>query len=235
MFTTTDRGLDGKGLIGDDQVYPVSRDIWGPSKDVLLYIKDTTLRVTANGYAVQLRKADLQQAVHDFTAEYTALVTQAQNDKRYPVNAPLEIRVTALDDPSKVDTAPGQTATTPPLSSLTYDDVARQNGWDVALRLDVLTIPGTQYSNDFYTALEEWLIQRFTGSAGRVLPEWSKARAYTSAGPWTSQMFFQHMRDAYTVGRSADQTWSSQVAAFKQYDRSNLFGNPFLDSLFVAS
>jgi hypothetical protein len=234
MFTTTDRGLDGKGLIGDEQIYPVSRDIWGPSKDSLLYIKDSTLRVTANGYAIQLRKADLQQAVHDFTNEYSALVAQARNDQQYPVNAPLEIRVTALDDPSKVDTGSGHTATTPPLSSLTYDDVARQHGWDVALWVDVLTIPGTQYSNQFYTTLEEWLLQRFTGSAGRVLPEWSKAWAYTSAGPWTSQAFFQYLRDVYTTGRTADQSWSAQVATFKQYDRHNLFGNPFLDTLFAS-
>jgi hypothetical protein len=235
MLTTTDRGLDGKGLIGDEQIYPDSRDIWGPSKNLLLYIKDTTLRVTANGYPVQIRKADLQQAVHDFTAEYSRLVQDAEQAKQFPVNSPLEIRVTALDDPSQVTTAPGQTAATPPLSSLTYDAVAKEHGWDVALWLDVLTIPGTPHSNEFYTQLEAWLLQRFSGSAGRVLPEWSKGWGYTSAGSWTSPGFFQHTRDAYTAGRASDQTWSAQVAALRQYDRSNLFGNPFLDHLFEPS
>ena len=232
MFTTTDRGLDGKGFAGNAGVYPVSRDIWGPSKDTLLYIQDTTLKVTANGYAIQIRKADLQQAVHDFIAEYQALVAKYRQQRQYPANSALEIRVTGLDDPGQVTVPPGQTASTPVISSLTYDDVARANGWDVALWLDVLSIPGTPYANEFYTDLEAWLLERFTGSAGRVFPEWSKGWGYTSAGPWTSETFIQHVRDAYTSGRASDQTWSWQVSTLAKYDRSNLFGNPFLDTLF---
>ena len=235
MFTATNNGFDGKGYFGNDGVYPVSRDIWGPSKDVLLYIQDTTLKVTANGYAVQLRKADLQQAVHDFIAEYNDLIARYQQQGEYPANSPLEIRVTGLDDPSLVDVPPGQTASTPVISSLSYDEVARANDWDVALWLDVLTIPGTPSSNQFFADLEEWLLQRFTGSAGRVLPEWSKGWAYTSAGPWTNQSFIQHVRNAYTAGRASDESWSWEVTTLRQYDASNLFGNPFLDSLFTTS
>jgi hypothetical protein len=238
MFTATNNGFDGKGYFGNGGVYPVSRDIWGPSKDVLLYIQDSTLKVTANGYAVQLRKADLQQAVHDFTSEYSALIAKYRQQGQlgeFPINSPLEIRVTGLDDPSLVNLPPGQTATSPVLSSLTYDEVAKANGWDVALWLDVLTIPGTPYSNQFFTDLEQWLLQRFTGSAGRLLPEWSKGWAYTSAGPWTSQAFIQHVRDAYTTGRASNQTWAWEASTLKQYDRSNLFWNPFLETLFAGT
>jgi hypothetical protein len=235
MFTATDNGLDGKSFLGIGGAYPVSRDIWGPSKDVLLYIGDTTLKVTANGYAVQLQKAALQQAVHDFTAEFSALLSKYQGNGEYPVNSALEIRVTSLDDPSAITVQPGMTAQSPVISSLCQDEVAKANGWDVALWLDVLTIPGTPNSNDFYTELEQWLLGRFTGSAGRVYPEWSKGWAYTSAGPWTSQQFIQYLRGAYTTGRGSDHTWSWEVATLQKYDRSNLFGNPFLDSLFATS
>lgn len=233
MFTATDNGFDGKDFLGIPGAYPVSRDIWGPSKDVLLYVQDSTLKVTANGYAVQLRKADLQQAVCEFTTAFTGLVSKYQAKGQYPVNSPLEIRVTGLDDPSTIGVAPGMTAQTPVLSSLTYDEVAQANGWDVALWLDVLSIPGTPNSNDFYTELESWLLGRFTGTAGRVFPEWSKGWGYTPAGPWTSQQFLDHVRAAFSTGRGGDQTWSWAVATLQEYDRANLFGNPFLDSVFV--
>ena len=39
-------GLDGENWAGVSGTYPVSRDIWGPSKNSLLYIQATTLRVT---------------------------------------------------------------------------------------------------------------------------------------------------------------------------------------------
>jgi Cholesterol oxidase, substrate-binding len=40
----TANGLDGKNAFGQPGAYPPSRDIWGPSKNTLLYIQDTTLR-----------------------------------------------------------------------------------------------------------------------------------------------------------------------------------------------
>src|SRR6185436_464360 len=51
-----------------------SRDLWGPSKNTLIYIDDQTLRVTANGYAVQMKKRDVQQAIYDFTSKYTGML-----------------------------------------------------------------------------------------------------------------------------------------------------------------
>jgi hypothetical protein len=235
MFNTANNGFDGKDAFGNSGVYPVSRDIWGPSKDVLLYIQDTTLKVTANGYAVQMRKADVQQAVHDFAAEYQALIAKYVAQGEYPINSALEIRVTGLDDPSPVNVPAGQQATTPVLSSLTYDAVAKANNWDVALWLDVLTIPGTPNANDFFADLETWLLGRFTGAAGRVFPEWSKGWAYTSAGPWTNATFMQHIRSVFTDGRASNQTWNWEVATLKSYDKSNLFGNALLDQLFVTT
>jgi len=231
-FAATDQGLDGKNLLGIS-CYPVSRDLWGPSKNLLLYIQDSTLRVTANGYAVQLKRADLQQAVHDFTSQFSALLSKYQGQGLYPVNSPLEIRVTGLDDPAAITVPAGQTAQSPVISSLSQDAVSQAHEWEVALWLDMLTIPGTPHSNDFYTELEQWLLQRFSGSAGRVLPEWSKGWAYGSAGAWTSTSFLQHVRTAYTAGRTADNNWDWEVATLKKYDGANLFGNAFLDGLFT--
>ena len=211
-----------------------SYDLWGPSKNTLIYIDDQTLRVTANGYAVQMKKGDLQQAIADFTSKFTAMLAAYQKNSKYPVNAPLEIRITSLDDPSKVGVPSGVTAQTPVISSLTYDDVARKNGWDVALWLDVLTLPDTPASNDFYQELEAWVTQTFTGTRGRAIPEWSKGWAYSSQGPWTNAQFLAQVRDLFTAGRSANQTWKYEVDTLAAYDARGLFTNPFLGQLFIS-
>jgi FAD/FMN-containing dehydrogenase len=210
-------------------------DLWGASMNTLLYIKDTTLRVTANGYAIQMKRADVQQAVHDFAQEFQALLAKYAANGQYPVNSPLEIRVTGLDDPSKVYAAPGTTPSTPLISSLTYDAAAIANGWDCAVWFDVLTLPGTPASNDFYTELEAWFRARFVAPGARLLPEWSKGWAYTKAGGWTDPSFFAEMRTAFTADRDAGTDWNYVVATLKKYDAANLFSNTLLDTLFVVN
>ncbi len=210
-----------------------SSDLWGPSKDTLLYIKDTTLRVTANGYAVHLKKSDVQQAIYDFTTKFSQMLAAYQANGQYPVNSPLEIRITSLDDPAKVAVPPGTTARSPVISALSYDEADRQNGWDVALWLDVLTLPGTAAAEDFYQELEGWIAQTFSGTRGRTFPEWSKGWAYTSQGAWQSQPYLARIRDLFTAGRAPDHNWPHEVSTLRTYDAHNLFTNPFLDELFV--
>jgi Cholesterol oxidase, substrate-binding/FAD binding domain len=221
-------GITGLGLDAS-----FARDLWGPSKNTLVYIDDATLRVTANGYAVQMKSADVQQAIADFTGKFTAMLADYQKKGLYPINSPLEIRITSLDDPAKVAAPAGTTARSPVISSLSYDEVAKQNGWDVALWLDVLTLPGTPAADDFYLELETWITQTFSGPRGRAIPEWSKGWAYTSAGAWQNQDFFKYIRGQFTTGRSADHNWQYEVATLQTYDKHGLFSNPLLDQLFV--
>ena len=231
--SVTARGLDGKNVVGQS-VYPPSRDLWGPSKNTLLYIQDTTLQVTANGYALQMKRADVQQAVYDFTTKFSTLLARYEADGKYPINSAVEMRVTGLDDPARVALGSGQSAESPLISALSFDEPAKQNGWDVALWVDVLTIPGTEHSNEFYAELEEWIVQRFTGKAARALPEWSKGWAYAAdQGAWTDTKFLDHVRRAFTVGRNDRNNWKFAIDALKKYDKSNLFANPLLDRLFT--
>jgi hypothetical protein len=228
--TVTANGLDGKNLAGLAGAYPVSRDIWGPSKNTLLYIQDTTLRVTANGYAVHIARTGVQQAVADFTSKFSAMLAAYEGRGQYPVNSALEIRVTALDDPSTVGVSGAET---PVISALSMDATDRVNGWDVAAWFDVLTIPGTASANNFYAELEQWLLTRFSGSAGRVMPEWSKGWAYTAAsGPWTDPGFLDHVRNTLTAGRDSTHDWDYEVATLKNYDAFGIFFSPFLQQLF---
>ncbi|MDM0110879.1 cholesterol oxidase substrate-binding domain-containing protein [Variovorax sp. J22R133] len=230
----TANGLDGKNMVGQS-AYPPSRDIWGPSKNSLLYIQDTTLQVTANGYALQMKKADVQQAVHDFTTKFSSLLASYESASKYPINSAVEIRVTSLDDPARVAAGSGQGAESPLISALSFDDTAKQNGWDVALWVDVLTLPGTEHANAFYAELEQWLLQRFSGKAARALPEWSKGWAYSAGqGAWTDTNFLAHVREAFSTGRTDRNNWKFAVDGLKKYDKSNLYSNPLLEQLFTG-
>ena len=53
-----------------------SADIWGASKDVLLYVRRATLRVTATGYAILTRRRDVQRVISEFTGRYRSVVTE---------------------------------------------------------------------------------------------------------------------------------------------------------------
>jgi Cholesterol oxidase, substrate-binding/FAD binding domain len=228
MATFTSTALDLGGLT----------DLWGPSKDLLLYVKDTTLRVTANGYAVLMKKDQVQQAIADFTTEFVNLLVKFQNNSLYPINSPCEIRVTALDDPSLIVTPSGNPAQSPVISSLGLDPVVQENGWDVAVWFDILTaLPmpnsNSQKAYDFYTQLEKWVIQHF-GAGYRQVPEWSKGWAYTADnGPWTDPTYIANLKQTLTTGRAADDTWAWEVSTLAKYDAGNLFTNPFLTSLFT--
>lgn len=232
----TANGLDGKNALGESGAYPVSRDIWGPSKNTLLYIQDTTLRVTANGYAIQMRQGDVQQAVFDFTTHFTTLLAGYEAEGKYPVNSAVEIRVTRLDDPAQVAIGSGVRAQSPVISAIGTDDLTLRREWDVALWIDVLTIPGTAHANEFYAELEDWVLQRFSGDAARALPEWSKGWGYTAEhGAWSNPKFFEHIRSAFSMGRSDLNNWKWESETLMKYDRAGLFASPLLETLFALN
>ena len=210
-------------------------DLWGASMNTLLYVKDTTLRVTANGYAIQMNSADVQNAIAAFTTQFTDMLAEYQQKSPalYPINSPMEIRVTALDE-----FPPGQTTLSPVISALSYDDVAKKNQWDVAVWFDVLTVQpdgDPQQANAFYTELEAWISQHFGNAQQyRINPEWSKGWAYTNQnGAWTNSEYMERIRENFTTGRTTSPTWADEVAALAKYDAANLFWNPFLQELFV--
>ena len=162
------------GLLGT-----LTADIWGWAKDLLLYVKPTTLRVTANGYAVLTSRSNIQQVIYDFTIFYQSQVAAYQAQGNYPMNGPVEIRVTGLDSPSDVEITG---ALSPQLSALRPRP--DHPDWNVAVWFDILTMPGTPYSDQFYRDIEQWMFSHYTGSYAAVRPEWSKGWAYTTSAAW---------------------------------------------------
>jgi FAD/FMN-containing dehydrogenase len=204
-----------------------SWDLWGWSKNLLLYIRPTTLRVTTNGYVVLTRRGDIQRVVHEFTTYYGQRLAAYQAAGRYPMNGPVEIRVTGLDQPGDVDVP---SAGPPALSALRLRPDHPE--WDVAVWLNMLTLPGTPWANQFYREVEEWVFANYSGSYAAVRPEWSKGWGYTNDAAWSDPtVLASTVPDAYRAGLAPGDDWDAALATLDVFDPHRIFSNAFLDAL----
>ena len=125
--------------------------------------------MTANGYAVLMNRSNVQHALHEFVTFYQNRVAAYQANGAYPMNGPVEIRVTGLDNADDIglsDAGAGQLSALRPRPD--------HPEWDVAVWFDILTVPGTPTANQFYREIEQWLLTNYSGSYAMVRPEWSK-------------------------------------------------------------
>ena len=202
-------------------------DLWGPSKNLLLYVRPTTLRVTANGYAVLTRRSDVQRVIHEFVQKYETLIQSYADNGKYPINGPMEIRITGLDDPAHAEI---DNATDVPLSAVVPCN--DHPDWDCAVWLDLLTVPGTPNSGDFYAELEQWMFEHYVGDYASMRVEWSKGWGYTGAGPWTSDNVIEtYVPDSLTTGRPDKANWQHSIQQLQALDPHGIFRNEFLDRL----
>jgi FAD/FMN-containing dehydrogenase len=215
-------------LVDTGLVFTGSWDIWGQWQNVLLYVEPTTVRIVEAGFAIITSRASIQQVVSDFYTQYSSLLSSYAAKGEYPMNGPIEIRVTGLDNPSDALVSGAQS---PILSSLRPRP--DQPGWDTAVWLDMGTLPVTAGFSAFYADMEAWIWSHYTGSYACVRPEWSKAWACTSAAPWTSATILgSTIPAAVSAGQASDDGWSTAVSILTSYDPHSVFSSPFLDTLF---
>jgi FAD/FMN-containing dehydrogenase len=215
-------------IVGSGLITTGTWDIWGWSKNTLLYVQPTTLRIVEAGYAVVTSRANIQRVVSEFYTKYVSTINAFQANGDYPMNGPIEIRVTGLDQPGEVDGISG--AVTPQLSSVRPRPDHPE--WDVCVWLDMGTIPGTPKVNQFYAQMEQWIWSNYTGSYATVRPEWSKAWAVTSGGAWTdSTILSSTIKNALNAGQPSNDNFDTARATLNSYDPSRVFSNTFLDTL----
>ncbi|MEV6006047.1 cholesterol oxidase substrate-binding domain-containing protein [Streptomyces sp. NPDC051976] len=199
-------------------------DLWGASRNLLEYVRPTTLRETANGYAVLTRRADLQWVVSQFADFYRTLLAQYAARGEYPVNGQVEIRVTGLEDPA-VCGVPGAR---PPLLSALRPRPDRPDV-DTAVWIDILSLPTTPALHRFYRDIEQFLLA-LDGDRATVRVEWSKGWAYTDTAAWSDP-------DVLTGAIPASQRagggpgWDEAVATLDRLDPHHVLSSPFLDTL----
>ncbi|MEU1628177.1 cholesterol oxidase substrate-binding domain-containing protein [Streptomyces sp. NPDC020096] len=222
-FTNSEMATAGSGMIALG-----IWDIWGWSKNVMLYVQPTTLRIFEGGWAVLCARADVQRVVHDFYVAYQAQVTAAQNAGQYPVNCPVELRITGVDTPAAVGGG-AQALLSPARARPDHPE------WDTVVWLDFATYPGTPYSAAFFAELDQWILSHYTGWS-MVRPEWSKGWAHTaSGGPWTnSTVIGTTWPEAFRAGLPTGAQWNDAVATLHRYDPAAVFSSPFLKQLLGA-
>ncbi len=204
----------------------LASDLWGAAKNTQLYIKASTLRLAEGGGVVLCQRSDVQRAVSKFAAKYNSLVASYQANGQYPMNGPTEIRATGLDSGSTVLVSGAEP---PCLFALT--ERSDQPTWDTALWLNMLTIPGTPGSYNFYTDMAAWARSNYASYAG-VRVEWSKGWAYTSTGPWTdTNAMTVTLPNDFTIGRTSTDDFAWALATYDTLDPHRIFLNPLLDLL----
>ncbi|UOB07899.1 FAD-binding protein [Streptomyces sp. HP-A2021] len=204
-------------------VATLSGDIWGPSKNTLLYLKPTTLQVHANGYAVLTSRDQVQRIVAEFAAFYRERLAAYAARGSFPVNGSVEIRVTGLDDPGDC----GMAGARPPLLSALRPR-ADHPEWDTAVWLDILTLPGTPDAEAFLREIERFLLRAYDDGSALTRVEWSKGWAYTDDGVWSDQEVLGTVVPA-AVGTAE---WAEADGVLDRLDPHRVYGNAFLDRLF---
>ncbi|MCO5993246.1 cholesterol oxidase substrate-binding domain-containing protein [Actinoallomurus rhizosphaericola] len=221
-FENLEMSIVGSGLITTG-----TWDVWGWSKNTLLYVQPTTLRIVEAGYAVLTARANIQRVVSEFYTRYVSRINAYRAQGRYPMNGPVEIRVTGLDQPS--ETGVGG-AVTPQLSSVRPRPDHPE--WDVCVWLDMGTIPGTPQCNAFYREMEQWIFANYTGAYAAVRPEWSKAWAITNDAAWAdTTVLTSTVRSAVNAGQAAGDGFDAARTTLNTYDPYRVFSNTFLDVL----
>ncbi|MFG2549210.1 cholesterol oxidase substrate-binding domain-containing protein [Streptomyces sp. NPDC048581] len=205
-------------------VATLSADIWGPSKNTLLYLRPTTLRIATNGCGVLTSRAQVQRVVAEFTSFYRERLSAYAARGRFPVNGSVEIRVTGLDDPADVGL---EGARTPLLSALRLPEDRPE--WDTAVWLNILTLPGTPYAEAFLREIEQFVFDTFDGGYAGARVEWSKGWAYTDEAAWSDD----EVLDSAVPGSLGEDSWREASGVLDRLDPHGVFGNAFLDRLFA--
>ncbi|MFJ2605606.1 cholesterol oxidase substrate-binding domain-containing protein [Streptomyces sp. NPDC087425] len=200
-----------------------SKDIWGPSKNALLYLRPTTLRLTANGYALHTSRAQVQRVVSEFTSFYRELLDAYAAKGRFPVNGTVELRVTGLDDAADVEL---DGARTPLISAARPFEEHPE--WDTAVWLDILTMPGTPHAEAFLRDLEQFLLATFDGRYARTRVEWSKGWGYTRDAAWADE----EVLDTVIPASFGQDVWREASDTLTRLDPHQVYGNAFLNRLF---
>ncbi|CAG7823231.1 unnamed protein product [Allacma fusca] len=211
-----------KSGLGFTQTY----DIWGPARAVHNYIRPTTLRVTANGYAIHTTRENVQMVSHDAYRIYKDLLQNYASRGLFPINGPLEVRVTGVDDPDDVMMESAQDvgiAATSPVRSM-----GTPGTFDTVVWVDVLTFPKTENITDFMAELESAYYEKFDGRSALIRVEWSKGWAYngTASSPWqNTTVMTKATKDDFS-------DWSFTRRVLNGFDPFAIFTNKLLQDLF---
>ncbi|MGX6510412.1 cholesterol oxidase substrate-binding domain-containing protein [Rhodococcus sp. SJ-2] len=204
-----------------------TEDLWGWSKDLLFYLRATTLRVIAGGGVVVTKRENIAQVINEFTTWLHARMSDFASQGLYPVNGPFEVRMCTVDNQDEVLVA---SAGAPNLSPVRPRP--DRPDWDTAIWMNVVSLPGTAGLPEFFQEMETWMVANYSGDYATFRSEWSKGWAFDAEGGYRNQQFLGDTVPAmYRTGLGIDEGWDAARAAFDRHDPHRVFSNGFLDTL----
>lgn len=205
----------------------VAFDLWGKSKNLLLWLRPSTLRVHHFSYVAITRRDQVQRVISDFTTRFLELRDAYQARGQYPINMPIELRVTGLDEAADAGVSDAQTALLSAISPR-----PDRPDWDTAVWMSVATLPGTPDMYAFYRELEQWMHSHYTGDYAGLRPEWSKGWAYTDVAAWAEPTVLgQVIPQAHRAGHASGAGWDAAIRSLRVLDPKGIYGNDFLAGL----
>lgn len=220
-------GASQLGAVSAGLVATATTDLWGWSKDLLFYLRATTLRVIAGGGVVVTKRENIARVIHEFTTWLNERMSEYASRGLYPVNGPFEVRLCSVDNDEEVLV---DSAGSPNLSPVRPRPDRPE--WDTAIWMNVVSIPGTAGLPAFFAEMEQWMAANFSGDYATFRSEWSKGWAFDDEGGYRNAQFLGDTVPAmYRNGIPADQGWDAALATFDRLDPHRIFGNGFLDRL----
>ncbi|CAG7725981.1 unnamed protein product [Allacma fusca] len=165
-----------------------SWDIWGPSRNVFSYIRPTTLKMTEAGWAIVTSRGHVEKVLRIFYQIYTRKLENFSTRNSYPINGPLCLRVTGVDNPADVRVDNAQTCGICPGSP-----VLGRPELDTVIWFNILTFRSNIQVSRFVSEIQNSLDEVFDESFAVLRVEWSKGFAYSSSHdfPWTNDSFLK--------------------------------------------
>jgi FAD/FMN-containing dehydrogenase len=203
-------------------------DLWGKSKNLLIWLRETTIRVHHTSFVVLTRRDQVQRVFHEFINAFIVRRDAYRALGKYPNNMPIELRVTGLDRPADAGIPGAQ----PALLSAALPHPAHPD-WDTAVWLSMATLPGTPDLYEFGREMEQWVLGNYTGGYAIARPEWSKGWAYSNTAAWADAAVLGSYPDSFQVGGVPRDGWNTAVGHLDALDPYHVFSNAFLDGLLV--
>lgn len=218
-------GLTMYGVTAAGLLATLSQDIWGTAGNTQLFVKPTTLRVHEMSWALLTRRDNVQQAIHDHASEFSRRLAAEQAAGNYPVNMPVEYRVTGVDAPGDMGLVGAQKSA---LSALRPRNDHPE--WDTVIWMSILSIPGTPGMHRFFRSFEQWMLNHYDTPNGQLHPEWSKGWAYSDTAAWADPEVLKETIPAI-YRRDDGPGWDEARETLNRLDPHRLFSNAFLDGL----
>lgn len=203
-----------------------SNDIWGASKNTMLYVEPNTLRETASGHVVLTKRENVQKVI-SILAE---IVASVQNDYaelgQYPISGHIETRVTSLDRPVL-----GEIPCISPIRPIpNYPE------YNLAVWLAVTSQIHQCGLHEAMMKIESRIFETFSMNSripnpiGVARVEWTKGYAYTKDAGWRNETVLKEI----IRGTYSKDDWNFAINTWNIYDPKEIFMNDFLEQNFVA-